>query len=829
VARAPVRAVLLLCSLVFLARAAGEMTHSLERALALFVFVVFCFCHATRPVLRRQWGTLLLGAVLLAASAFPLQPDPPIAVAALAVALVGLWFVVRGAGIEPSDLPAHVLTVVGFSLLLLLSRTLPEAWYLGRWLSRVASAVGSLVTGTPIDFRPTYCGLSITGLLVLFWAARWLYGRRRQWRDLVVPITLTLVAQVFYLVFAVLILHLLLPLTHSTAAQSAAQAPWYDDFELVSRFRRMVVRLGLVPLVTRSLPWNLPFLLFLLNVPIVFWGVGRAPETSEWMMPFARQWRKAAAAVLSFAASVLLLCCLPLKGLPPQSKPVVFYEKGFLNWEVPRWGEYGPLSVGMFGNLPRYAESLGLANRRVPAITSASLADASALVIINLNHPLPTTSTAAIWDFVAQGGTLLVLGDHTPYDESGRVFVNELLAPTSIAFNLDSAICPVGGWLHCYGFQWHPLTVGLGDERNEAGIVTGASLAIRWPAYPIVLGRHGFEDEGNLFKPDHAYLGNMTFDTSEPLGDTVLVAAQRFGRGKVLVFGDTSSFVNGIVVGTHEFVGRVLRWIAIPERSVTRPIGSAAAVVLLAVALSLLFVRNLPGRWTLLALSLIAAVVPTAVRQYWVAVSHQPLRGGIAYLDQYHLPMASEEGWRDDGLMGLQMNLMRGGLLAFNLHRFDERTLGEARLLAIVAPGRRFSQSDIRTIRHYLEGGGTVVLSVGSEESYASRRLLRAFDIEIENMPLGYFRVPSPALAGLEAMFFEGWPVRDHSGEAEIISAHGQEPLIVVKPCGEGQLVVIGDSGFLLNKNLEGEKSYNETNINFLKTLLEYLEVIGRK
>jgi hypothetical protein len=476
----------------------------------------------------------------------------------------------------------------------------------------------------------------------------------------------------------------------------------------------------------------------------------------------------------------------------------------------------------MFGNLPRFAKSLGLTSRTTPDITTASLAGASALVIINLDHPLPTTSTSAIWSFVDRGGTLLVLGDHTWRDASGRVFLNELLAPTAIAFHFDSAICPVGGWLHCYDYRRHPLTVGLGDERNEAGIVTGASLAIRRPAYPIILGRYGFEDAGNRFKTDMAYLGNMAFDADEPLGDTVLAAAQPYGRGKVLVFGDTSSFVNGIVVGTHDFVGRVFRWIATPGAHPARPLTATVAVVLLVFATILLLKENPPGQWSFLVLSLIAVAVPAIAQRYWVSVSRQPLSGDIAYLDQSHLPMASEEGWRDDGLMGFQMNLMRSGLLAFNLHEFDAETIRRARLLTLVAPAKRFTPAEISIVRQYLEDGGTAIVSVGWEESNASRPLLDAFGVEIENRPLGYFRVQSPVL-GLEAMFYEGWSVRNRSGKAEIISAHGEFPLIIIKPCGKGRLVVIGDSGFLQNKNLEAEKSYNETNIAFLRALLEHM------
>jgi len=189
--------------------------------------------------------------------------------------------------------------------------------------------------------------------------------------------------------------------------------------------------------------------------------------------------------------------------------------------------------------------------------------------------------------------------------------------------------------------------------------------------------------------------------------------------------------------------------------------------------------------------------------------------------------MASQEGWRDDGLLGLQVNLMRNGLLAFNLYDFDEAKIDEARLLVIVAPARRFSPRDVAIVRRYLENGGNVILSVGWEESWGAKPLLDEFDLELnERFPLGFFRTRSPALDA-EAMFYKAWWIRDRSGKAQVICGHGKYPVIITKKIGKGNLVAIGDSNFLLNKNLESEKSYNEKNINFLRVLLAHLGVTG--
>lgn len=805
--RIRLRALFFLGALVALSRNAGEMTHQLEQAIGAICLLVFCLSVVGEK--RAGEGRrlpALFGFVVIVLGFAALSLRFPFAVAAAALLATGLWVLSEGRGIEARDLPVYPFVAVCFALAIILGKTVPAVWYATRWIGRAVSVVGSTLSGTTVDFRSSFAGIPTAGLLVIFWIAWWLYERERRWTALLWRVVLTLAIQVLYLCVAGRLLGVLLPMVDATAGKSVADLKWHQA------------------LLARSVPWNFPLLLYFMYVPLLWWGVAAAAKPGGKGALGRGFGITKAIGLCSLVASLALLCFWPLDAGRQVSGKVVFYEKGFLNWEVPQFGRYGPLSAGMFGNLPRFVESLGLESRREAELTSETLKDAAALVIINLNHELPPGTTTTIWRFVERGGALMLLGDHTAYDPSGRVFANELLGPTAIRLNFDSANCPVGGWLHCYDFQWHRLTAGLGDERNEPGIVVGASLRIRPPAYPIILGRWGYEDRGNRFAPDSAYLGNMKFDVDEPLGGPVLAAAQPFGKGKVLVFGDTSSFVNGIVVGTHEFVGRVFRWLVGPKGHAIGPTAAVVAVILLVLSAVLLLLKGPPRQSHALLLGAIVLAVPYGGRLYWVRGQREVLRGAIAYIDYAHMPMVSQESARENGLMGLQMNLMRNGLLAFNLYDFDAARVAEADLLAIVAPARRFSERDIAIVRDYLERGGTVLISVGWEESAAARPLLSAFDMEVENVPLGFFRTRSPVV-GAEAMFWEAWPVRDHSGKARVIAGHGEMPVMVIREVGKGRLVAIGDSSFLLNKNLEGEKRYNERNIAFLRALLQHLGV----
>ena len=80
------------------------------------------------------------------------------------------------------------------------------------------------------------------------------------------------------------------------------------------------------------------------------------------------------------------------------------------------------------------------------------------------------------------------MGEHTVREKDGGSRFNEVLEPTAMRVAFDSAMFAVGGWLHSYEILAHPAALGLSDERNELGVVIGASVQARWPARPLRTG-----------------------------------------------------------------------------------------------------------------------------------------------------------------------------------------------------------------------------------------------------------------------------------------------------------------------------------------------------
>jgi len=581
------------------------------------------------------------------------------------------------------------------------------------------------------------------------------------------------------------------------------------------------------------------------------------------------------------------------------SKRVGFYSYGLVNWMRPSFKQFGERSSGMFGNLPDFAEAMGFnqpkpetrdqagytkAGVLLTEITEESLKDIDILMLPNvmgardsqmfnseipsLYGPKPTPAQLArqaelaecktdgerlklmekwyqealerIWKFVADGGSLILLGDHTFYKPMKlpgnktrtKLWVNDILEPFGIKFVNDSAKYFIGGWLQSLQNPLHALTFGLRDDQNEVGMVTGASLALSGGARPVIVGKFGFLDAGDLRDRMGNYLGNMDYDVGEPLGEIIIAAEQTYGKGKVIVFGDTGAFANGIITNTGDFCNRIFAWLAVTngrgEASADNPAATfdpryvatgagtlTTAITILLLVGSIICFRLSGGHAGVVAGALAIGLVVASHSAEAPIVLGRGVNGDIrvAYIDNYHLPKISKEGSRDDSLMALHLNLMRNGFYSQNLKRFDLETLKGADLLVIAAPSVPFTREDVTTVKQYVEAGGKVILTAGHEDLPATHRLLDAFDLRIPNTPLGWFRFPIAAVDGRHAMFWRAWPIEstkdDPDPEVIILYAPKHDKkynLIVKRDLGKGSFIAVGDSGYWMNKNIEIEK-----------------------
>jgi hypothetical protein len=226
---------------------------------------------------------------------------------------------------------------------------------------------------------------------------------------------------------------------------------------------------------------------------------------------------------------------------------------------------------------------------------------------------------------------------------------------------------------------------------------------------------------------------------------------------------------------------------------------------------------------------LLLIAVITSLMVVWLAErlkhsgNHKNLEGNIAYVDASHGERFSPESWNENAVLGLHLNLMRNGYHSFTLKTFEQSKLKGADILVLIAPSEPFTTKEIGWINDFVSRGGILILSVGWEEQEATQPLMDTFGFALDYLPLAQFISVIPR-ANQRVRFAEAWPVISTREQSEVIAAYQTFPVIMKRSYGKGTVVMIGDSSFFWNKNLEMEEGTIQENIEFLKWLLKNLK-----
>jgi len=513
------------------------------------------------------------------------------------------------------------------------------------------------------------------------------------------------------------------------------------------------------------------------------------------------------------------------------------YKEGFHNWMTPNKQRYGSRSAGMFGNLPTMLNCMGWEGDIVPTLDEATLADRDLLFIANPKDSLSVDTIARIDRFVEAGGSLLMLGDHTwrKSDEpGGDKVLDEAIQKTNIRFNFDSAYYFIGGWLHSLQYWSHQTTVHLRDETNESGCVVGASLDISYPATPLIVGRYGYADKGKHVRdPRLGYMDNGLLDKDERLGDMVLVAAQNVGKGRVIVVGDTSGFVNAIQTQTWRFTSRVFDWLGSTGQATVSRWRDVLGMLLLG-GVAVIVVRTASRNRNIVPVACAVMIVSGVGARRWLdsKSTPQPLTGDVALVDLSHVGLHSMEAWRDDAISGIYLNLMREGYFSLGAKDFDEAQLLASKIFVTIAPSKSYSNSELDSLDQFMNQGGTVLLCTGWEEKAGSESLLSKYGLDIANRPQGRATNPIPNTT-IMPNYWEVWPVMsdpEYGPQADTIATlrfnpatKKVDPTIVRRRVGAGQLIVIGDTKMLFCRNFETEDGAVMPNVQFFNWLVTNL------
>lgn len=255
-------------------------------------------------------------------------------------------------------------------------------------------------------------------------------------------------------------------------------------------------------------------------------------------------------------------------------------------------------------------------------------------------------------------------------------------------------------------------------------------------------------------------MGNLVHDRGESVGDVVLVAAEQVGRGRVLVFGDTSPFQNGALFLSQRLVSNAIGWLAQRSRPVPSGYGDELALVDFSLA-------------------------PEARLTLFDKASLGGLANCLARAGVEAVPAFSQAAWRSP-----------------------------AKYLFLVNP-TRFGHDDAGRLEVYMREGGNVILAQGFAAAPPCEPLLARFGLAVEDVPLG------AGEPGGRVRHKDAWAIScsDTSDAVVRASAFGY-PTVVTERVGQGSLTLVSDGGFFLDENLESEERAEPRNLAFVNDLI---------
>lgn len=734
------------------------------------------------------------------------------------------------AGSRRAALGSCAYASLGLAVFRLACSSVPLVWTLADRLGGSLGAVAGWITNRPLNIGATFAGLDFLVLMAVFYAVWLVRTERPRLRRALLAACAIAVGHLLYLVVLAFALDI-------AAVLPAAAVPTFEHPYTPPDWRWS-------PAVAQLLPWNLPALAAVIHAVIA----GAMLRWSSWPVEIAseREDRPPAARTAYHRATqtprwLLALGPLVLAAILPMSsnlalgtsdltgKTIVANMYGRLDWAQPQYDQYGLQSAGMFGMLPSLVESLGGQMRLSQELSEQDLKDADVLLLLHPGGPMPEPTRNRIWDYVRQGGSLLLVAEPYLQEEGFTSESSKFLEPVSMNVRRDVAISETGNWQQACQLTTHPATHGIDSCRGDYFTDAGCSIQTGFSARPIVVGRWGWSDPGTTA----VLTGSYELEAGERLGDLVLAAEQRFGLGSVIVLGNDHTLTNEGSVRGYTLTGRLLSHLAARRSSPLSLWRQLPTLVLCACLLGLVGCCSPPrlviGSALVLAVSLSAAdslskkatrVVPGGR----VAVSEEPeIRRDVAYIDASHLNAYSDASWVFDGINGLALTFMRNGYLTATLPELTSERLQRASMLVSIAPARSFSDDETEILHKFVEDGGVFICTVGAEEAEASQPLLDRFGIRVPPSPVptgGDWREPEPMgrkrtlflnaneygqgdyMVGV--MLYAAWPVESKGGNTDVlVRAVDDRPVVVSRQIGEGHVVVIGDTGFAMNKNLE--------------------------
>lgn len=367
------------------------------------------------------------------------------------------------------------------------------------------------------------------------------------------------------------------------------------------------------------------------------------------------------------------------------------------------------------------------------SVTPERLGDCDVLIVKTPTEAYGAGEIDAIVEFVNQGGSLFLIGDHTNLFGM-TTHLNAIGERFGLRFRSDDTFDLATGGFSSHvpmGFWTHPAMRGVRGFRFLTSCTIEGGPGIE----PIMLGVGLGSEDCDYGHPN--FFGNISYGLADRFGVFLQAAARRYGRGRVLLFTDSTCFSNFCMFspGTPEAALGFLKYLAVGgtgEAAACRKGASPVVVVDTTHSRASFFdYIGYSGR-----------PVWERFEEFYISIARagmRPVAGGISDLES-----ADPKG------------------------------------LVLVNPRGPFAPGEVERMFEFVrDGGGLLILDSVANSTSVANELLRVFNMKIVTAPIA-----EPGLI----------PRLEILGGEAVASDSGGRAGVARTTCGAGTVVVAVDS-----------------------------------
>ena len=335
---------------------------------------------------------------------------------------------------------------------------------------------------------------------------------------------------------------------------------------------------------------------------------------------------------------------------------------------------------------------------RSDSVTPERLSDFDVLIVKTPTEAYSPPEIDAIVEFVAGGGGLFLVGDHTNLFGM-TTYLNTIAERFGMRFRSDDTFDLATGSFSSHvpmGFWTHPVMRGVRGFK----FLTSCTIEGGRGVEPIMLGVGLGSEDGDYGHPN--FFGNISYDLADRFGVFLQAAARRFGRGRVLLFTDSTCFSNFCMFGpgTPEVARRFLDYLA------GRKPGDSPA-----------------GKMAPAATVLVDTTHSRASFFDYIGYTRRPV---WQRFEEFYISFARAG-----------MRPVAGEISDLEVASMGTGAGAGTSALAVVNPRGRFSPAELERVSEFVTGGGRLLVLDGvSNSASVANEILQVFRMGIVGVPV---------------------------------------------------------------------------------------------